>query len=62
MEHTRISRILTLRIIFFKGIEKPFKVGHYHSWVVDEKTMSDSINCIAKSEDFVMGCLIINSI
>ena len=39
----------------FKGIEKPFKVGHYHSWVVDEKTMGDSINCIAKSEDFVMG-------
>jgi len=35
----------------FKGIKSPFEVGHYHSWIVDDKTLSPEIKVIARDND-----------
>jgi anthranilate synthase component 2 len=34
----------------FKGLPKSFKVGRYHSWVVDEKNFSDELTVTAIDE------------
>lgn len=39
----------------FQDLDKPIKVGHYHSWILDEKSIGDSLKCIAKSDDMVMA-------
>lgn len=35
----------------FKGLPASFLVGHYHSWVVNEKSLPAEIEIIAKNED-----------
>jgi anthranilate synthase component 2 len=41
----------------FKGLPKSFKVGRYHSWVVDEKNFSDelSVTAIDEADNSVMA-------
>ena len=34
----------------FKNIPNEIKVGHYHSWVIDEKTLPSSFEVISKNE------------
>ncbi len=35
----------------FEGIPETFTVGRYHSWVIDESTLPDSLEVIAKTPD-----------
>lgn len=35
----------------FKGIKTPMEVGHYHSWVVDDETLSPELKVIARDEN-----------
>jgi anthranilate synthase component II len=35
----------------FEGIPETFTVGRYHSWVIDESTLPDSLEIIAKTPD-----------
>jgi len=34
----------------FENCPKQFKIGHYHSWVVEEKTISNNLEILAKDE------------
>lgn len=35
----------------FKNTPSEFSIGHYHSWVVDENTVSNEIDILAKDEN-----------
>lgn len=37
--------------LLFKDVPDTFKIGRYHSWVVDEKTLSPDLEVIARSAD-----------
>ena len=39
----------------FKDLKDPIQIGHYHSWVLDEKTISNKIKVTAKSESLIMA-------
>ena len=39
----------------FKGLKEPIEVGLYHSWCLDNKSISDSIKIIAKSDRIIMA-------
>ena len=40
----------------FEGIQKPIKIGHYHSWVLDKNFIDNDWDVIAQAEDgSVMG-------
>ena len=39
----------------FSRIISPFKAGRYHSWVVDQKTLPDTLKVLAKSENEIMA-------
>jgi anthranilate synthase component 2 len=39
----------------FKGLKNPIQVGHYHSWILDDKTISSNIKVIAESENLIMA-------
>ena len=39
----------------FKGLKGPIEVGLYHSWCLDNKSISDSIKIIAKSDRIIMA-------
>ncbi|MBL6873234.1 MAG: aminodeoxychorismate/anthranilate synthase component II [Flavobacteriales bacterium] len=41
--------------LLFNGIYKNAAVGHYHSWVVDPKTISDELKVTSKSNDLIMS-------
>ena len=45
---TKISFLNTDSL--FKNIPNEIKVGHYHSWVIDEKTLPSSFEVISKNE------------
>jgi anthranilate synthase component 2 len=34
----------------FKNLPSSFNIGHYHSWVVNEKTLSNDLTILAKDE------------
>ena len=36
--------------VLFRNIDKPFSIGHYHSWVVDGDTIPDSLRITARNE------------
>jgi anthranilate synthase component 2 len=36
--------------VLFPAESRPFRIGHYHSWVVDPKTLSDEIEVTAVNE------------
>lgn len=35
----------------FKGLPEKFKIGHYHSWIVEEKNMPSDLTIIMKDEN-----------
>ena len=37
--------------VIFKGIDRYFKIGRYHSWVVDKEDFPDSLEITAVSDD-----------
>lgn len=37
--------------VIFKGIDRHFKIGRYHSWVVDKEDFPDSLEITAVSDD-----------
>ena len=39
----------------FKGLKEPIEVGHYHSWHLDKKSISDSIKITAESDGIIMA-------
>ena len=39
----------------FKGLKEPIEVGLYHSWCLDNKSISDSIKIIARSDRIIMA-------
>ncbi|MBR5695514.1 MAG: aminodeoxychorismate/anthranilate synthase component II [Paludibacteraceae bacterium] len=41
----------------FNGLPKRFPVGRYHSWVVDAKTMPDTLEVTAKSDEGLVMAL-----
>ena len=40
--------------VIFKTLPKKIKVGHYHSWVIDEKTFPSCFEITAKNEDGII--------
>lgn len=40
--------------VLFKNIEQPFRVGRYHSWAVDQKSLPAEFLVTATSEDHVI--------
>ena len=38
----------------FKNIPNQIKVGHYHSWVIDEKTLPNCFEVTSKNEDGII--------
>jgi len=55
--HGRATPITVLNNdILFKGLPKQFKVGRYHSWVLDENQLSDQLEVTAVDENgFIMA-------
>ena len=49
---TKISFLNTDSL--FKNIPNEIKVGHYHSWVIDEKTLPICFEVTAKNEDGII--------
>ena len=43
--------IFTKEESIFKNIPNQIQVGHYHSWVIDEKTMPNCFEVTSKNED-----------
>jgi len=43
--------IFTKEELIFKNIPNQIQVGHYHSWVIDEKTMPNCFEVTSKNED-----------
>ena len=41
--------------VIFKNLIEPIKVGHYHSWVINEKNNFDDWTITAKSKDMIMA-------
>ena len=42
--------------LLFDNIKSPFKIAHYHSWVVDPNYLPDNFNIIAKNDEgLIMG-------
>ncbi|GAB3646244.1 aminodeoxychorismate/anthranilate synthase component II [Echinicola sediminis] len=37
--------------LLFEGVPERFKIGRYHSWVIDETTLSDELEITAKTPD-----------
>ncbi len=49
---TKISFLNTDSL--FKNIPNAIKVGHYHSWVIDEKTLPSCFEVTSKNEDGII--------
>jgi anthranilate synthase component 2 len=43
--------IFTKEESIFKNIPNQIQVGHYHSWVIDEKTLPNCFEVTSKNED-----------
>lgn len=43
--------------LLFKGISSPFETGHYHSWVVDERGLPDSLEITARNQEGLIMAL-----
>jgi anthranilate synthase component 2 len=39
----------------FKNINHPIEIGHYHSWVIDPKNISDQLEVTSFSNDLIMS-------
>ena len=54
--HGKISRIKSKKIGILKNLPKIFEATRYHSLIIDKKTLSDSLEITAETEDgLIMG-------
>lgn|SRR5690606_23115353 len=49
--HGVASEVKVKDDVLFNGLPKIFKIGRYHSWVIDESTLPDSLSITAKTPD-----------
>nr|MBI1230835.1 aminodeoxychorismate/anthranilate synthase component II [Cytophagales bacterium] len=49
--HGVASRVKISPDPIFEGLPESFSIGRYHSWVIDESTLPDSLEIIAKTPD-----------
>lgn len=49
--HGVASQVKVERDLLFEGIPDTFPIGRYHSWVIDESTLSSDLEVIAKTPD-----------
>jgi anthranilate synthase component 2 len=49
--HGVASQVTVEDDLLFKGVPKTFKIGRYHSWVIDESTLSSDLEVIGKTPD-----------
>ncbi len=54
--HGLASEVKVKKDLLFKGIPDTFKIGRYHSWVIDEESLSPQLEIIARTPDSqIMG-------
>ncbi len=54
--HGLASEVKIKEDLLFKGIPDTFKIGRYHSWVIDEESLSPQLEIIARTPDSqIMG-------
>ena len=54
--HGKISKIKSKKIGILKNLPKTFEATRYHSLIIDKKTLSDSLEITAETEDgLIMG-------
>ena len=54
--HWKISKIKSRKIGILKNLPKTFEATRYHSLIIDKKTLSDSLEITAETEDgLIMG-------
>lgn len=49
--HGVASEVTVQPDVLFEGVPKTFKIGRYHSWVIDETTLSPNLEVIARTPD-----------
>jgi len=49
--HGVASQVTVRKDLLFEGISDTFSIGRYHSWVVDEATLSPDLEVIARTPD-----------
>jgi anthranilate synthase component II len=49
--HGVASKVTVQQDLLFEGIPDTFSIGRYHSWVIDESTLSPDLEVIARTPD-----------
>jgi anthranilate synthase component 2 len=49
--HGVASEVKVERDLLFEGIPETFKIGRYHSWVIEESSLSPDLEVIARTPD-----------
>lgn len=49
--HGLASEVSVEEDVLFEGLPAQFKIGRYHSWVINEKTLSADLEVIARTPD-----------
>lgn len=49
--HGLASEVTVEEDLLFQGLPKQFKIGRYHSWVINEQTLSPDLEVIARTPD-----------
>lgn len=49
--HGVASEVTVEDDLLFNGVPKTFKIGRYHSWVIDESTLSPDLEVIGRTPD-----------
>ena len=52
--HGKISKIKSKKIGLLKNLPKTFEATRYHSLIIDKKTLSDSLEITAETDDGVI--------
>ncbi len=49
--HGVASKVTVSQDLLFEGIPDTFSIGRYHSWVINERTLSNDLEVIARTPD-----------
>ncbi|MCS4433267.1 anthranilate synthase component II [Aquiflexum gelatinilyticum] len=49
--HGLASEVKVAEDLIFKGLPEKFKIGRYHSWVINEQTLSPNLEVTARTPD-----------
>ncbi|MCL6259137.1 aminodeoxychorismate/anthranilate synthase component II [Aquiflexum sp. TKW24L] len=49
--HGLASEVKVVEDLIFKGLPEKFKIGRYHSWVINEQTLSPDLEVTARTPD-----------